>query len=54
MVMVLIRKMGSEVMVLLTLIPLDSSLLAVWHMFSAVKRSIGFTVGFHNHGEGPY
>ena len=21
---------------------------------SAVKRSIGFTIGFHNHGEGPY
>ena len=21
---------------------------------SAVKRSIGFTTGFHNHGEGPY
>ena len=21
---------------------------------SAVKRSIGFTNGFHNHGEGPY
>ena len=20
---------------------------------SAVKRSIGFTIGFHNHGEGP-
>ena len=23
-------------------------------LFSAVKRSIGFTIGFHNHGEGPY
>ena len=22
-------------------------------MISAVKRSIGFTIGFHNHGEGP-
>ena len=22
-------------------------------MFSAVKRSIGFTTSFHNHGEGP-
>ena len=22
--------------------------------FSAVKRSVGFTIGFHNHGEGPY
>ena len=21
---------------------------------SAVKRSIGVTIGFHNHGEGPY
>ena len=21
---------------------------------SAVKRSIDFTIGFHNHGEGPY
>ena len=21
---------------------------------SAVTRSIGFTIGFHNHGEGPY
>ena len=21
---------------------------------SAVKGSIGFTIGFHNHGEGPY
>ena len=21
---------------------------------SAVKQSIGFTIGFHNHGEGPY
>ena len=21
---------------------------------SAVKRSIGFTIGFHNHGGGPY
>ena len=21
---------------------------------SAVKRSIGFKIGFHNHGEGPY
>ena len=21
---------------------------------SAGKRSIGFTIGFHNHGEGPY
>ena len=20
----------------------------------AVKQSIGFTIGFHNHGEGPY
>ena len=34
MVMVLIREMGSEVMVLLTLIPLDSSLLAVCHMLA--------------------
>ena len=23
-------------------------------VFSAVKRSIGFTIGFHNHREGPY
>ena len=23
-------------------------------MISAVKRSIGFTIGFHNHGDGPY
>ena len=23
-------------------------------MSSAVKRSIGSTTGFHNHGEGPY
>ena len=23
-------------------------------MSSAVKRSIGYTTGFHNHGEGPY
>ena len=23
-------------------------------IISAVKRSIGFTIGFHNHGEGPY
>ena len=22
--------------------------------YSAVHRSIGFTIGFHNHGEGPY
>ena len=25
-----------------------------WRCSSAVKRSIGFTIGFHNHGEGPY
>ena len=25
-----------------------------WILISAVKRSIGFTIGFHNHGEGPY
>ena len=23
-------------------------------LVSAVKRSIGSTIGFHNHGEGPY
>ena len=23
-------------------------------LLSAVKRSIGFTAGFHNHGKGPY
>ena len=23
-------------------------------ILSAVKRPIGFTIGFHNHGEGPY
>ena len=26
----------------------------VCHHISAVKRSIGSTTGFHNHGEGPY
>ena len=25
-----------------------------WTLPSAVKRSIGYTTGFHNHGEGPY
>ena len=25
-----------------------------WDEVSAVKRSIGSTIGFHNHGEGPY
>ena len=25
-----------------------------WLSGSAVKRSIGSTTGFHNHGEGPY
>ena len=29
-------------------------LTALQHSVSAVKRSIGFTIGFHNHGEGPY
>ena len=27
---------------------------SLFTMISAVKRSIGFTIGFHNHGEGPY
>ena len=27
---------------------------AVCKISSAVKRSIGSTIGFHNHGEGPY
>ena len=26
----------------------------IWVWVSAVKRSIGFTISFHNHGEGPY
>ena len=36
------------------------STVSVWHnitsteLSSAVKRSISFTIGFHNHGEGPY
>ena len=25
-----------------------------WDEISAANRSIGFTTGFHNHGEGPY
>ena len=29
-------------------------LLNIWGTNSAVKRSIGSTTGFHNHGEGPY
>ena len=36
----------------------DTSLLQRWSMMrvagGAVKRSIGFTISFHNHGEGPY
>ena len=36
----------------------DTSLLQRWSMMrvagSAVKRSIGFTISFHNHGEDPY
>ena len=32
----------------------DKILLRFSVFASAVKRSIGFTIGFHNHGEGPY
>ena len=32
----------------------DTLTLYTLHFTCAVKRSIGFTIGFHNHGEGPY
>ena len=38
-------------------VPPGCVLVAGWSaevITSAPKRSIGFTIGFHNHGEGPY
>ena len=40
-----------------TIFPPGCVLVAGWSaevITSAAKRSIGFTIGFHNHGEGPY